>query len=35
MILVVIVESALVRESFFGRVDLKLAPEFQERSELV
>lgn len=35
MSLVVIVESALLRGSFFGRVDLKPAPELPERSELV
>ena len=35
MSLVVIVESALVRGSSFGRIDLKPAPEFPERGELV
>lgn len=35
MSLVIIVESALLRGSFFGRVDLKPAPELPERSELV
>ena len=35
MSLVVIVESALVRGGLFGRVDLKPAPEFPDRSELV
>lgn len=31
----VIVQSAVLRGSFFGRVDLKPAPELPERSELV
>ena len=35
MSFVVIVESALVRGSSFGRIDLKPAPEFPERGELV